>query len=763
MNNILRLLGISLFGLVLAACNLQPATPTAPAEPEIEPQANFYKQFGGQVNNGTNGQPSMALDSSGNPVVSWSESDGTSYNYNTYVKRWNGSSWVQLGGGLNVNTNYAQNPSLAVDSSGNPVVTWIECFSHNGRCVENSFYNVYIKRWNGISWVQLGTSLNVDTNQHANYPSLAIDSSGNPVVSWSEFDGTSSNIHVKRWNGTSWVQVGGALDTNVAQDATAPSLALTSSGNPVVAWMENDGTSTNIYVRSYVTLFNRGRWTDAQLLDVNPHVNPNLNAYYPSLALDNSGNPVVSWSECIDFNIFGNCTNNNIYVKRLSGGIWTQVGTAWDVDVNQDVAQPSLALDSAGNPVVAWTECSTIGSGPCTNLNVYVKGYFKNAFKPFANSLDKVPELDGIDPSITLDNNNSPVAAWSESASGTNLSLINVSRWVGNAWSSIPAVNYNGFLERGKNPSIAVEKSTNINAFNPVVAWAEEVGILTGQTHYNIYAKRWNGAAWVEYLANAPLDRTASNNATEPVLALDSTNKPYIAWVEVVNGSRNIYVKRWNGTAWAWVGTAAALDIAIGNSVGAPSMAIGSDNKPVIAWAEEDAGGNSNVYVKKLVGNTWTLVGTTAIDRSIANYAFEPSLDLDSSNNPMVAWREDLASGDSNIYAKRWNGSSWVSLGNILDKLPSNPAGSPSLVIGTNNNPVVSWDEFDLPGSDTFNVYVKRWTGTAWQSVSTGAVDVNLANNADKPSMVLNAANNPIVAWQESTSSQGQNIYVKGF
>jgi hypothetical protein len=409
MNHILRLLGVSLFGLVLAACNLQPTTPTAPNEPEIEPQANFFRQFGGQGNNTSGGEPSMALDSSGYPVVSLIESN------RVYVKRWDGSSWVQLGGFLDVIT-----------------------------------------------------------------------------------DRFSSN--------------------------------------------------------------------------------------------------------------------------------------------------PKLALDSSGNPVVSWTEYHAIG-------------YFSQS------------------------------------------------------------------------------------------------------------VKRWNGSSWVEYLSNTPLNRATTNNATEPALALDSTNNPYVAWVEVVNGSRNIYVKRWTGTAWAWVGTSAALDIAIANYVGAPSLAIGSDNKPVIAWAEEDAGGNSNIYVKRLVGNTWTLVGTTAIDTSIANYAFEPSLDLDSSNNPMVAWREDLASGDSNIYAKRWNSttSSWVSLGNILDKLPSNPAGAPSLAIGTNNNPVVSWDEFDLPGSDTYNIYTKRWTGTTWQQISTGALDVNLSQNTYNPSLVLNTANNPIVVWSESTSSQGQNIYVKGF
>ena len=43
----------------------------------------------------------------------------------------------------------------------------------------------------------------------------------------------------------------------------------------------------------------------------------------PSLALDSSGNPVVSWSECFDIA----CTDRDIFVKRWNGALWVQLGT----------------------------------------------------------------------------------------------------------------------------------------------------------------------------------------------------------------------------------------------------------------------------------------------------------------------------------------------------------------------------------------------------------------------------------------------------
>ena len=281
-------------------------------------------------------KPSLALDTSGNPVVAWTEWNGSSND--VYVKRWDSVSlsWVQLGGALDVNP--AQNAishSLALDSANRPVVAFFEN--------DGTSFNIYVKRWDGTDWVLLGGALDVNLGEDAYDPSLALDASGNPVVAWHEHTpGQFDNIYVKRWNGTSWEPLGGALDVNVNDGAALASLALDASGNPVVAWTEWNALSNNVYVK---------RWDGANWVPLGNEldISEPQPAGSPSLALDTSGRPVVAWFE-------NDGTSDNIYVKRWDGTSWLLQGNGLDTVLSQVAQYPKVAMDSLGYPVVVWEE-----------------------------------------------------------------------------------------------------------------------------------------------------------------------------------------------------------------------------------------------------------------------------------------------------------------------------------------------------------------------------------------------------------------------
>jgi len=154
-----------------------------------------------------------------------------------------GSTWTQLGSELNISSSQdAESPSLALDASGNPVVAWHEN-------TPGQFDNIYVKRWDGTDWVPLGNALDISEPQPAERPSLALDASGRPAVAWFENDGTSNNIYVKRWDGASWLLQGSGLDTVLSQEAQHPKVAMDSLGYPVVVWQEQVGSAKRIYVK----------------------------------------------------------------------------------------------------------------------------------------------------------------------------------------------------------------------------------------------------------------------------------------------------------------------------------------------------------------------------------------------------------------------------------------------------------------------------------------------------------------------------------
>lgn len=100
----------------------------------------------------------------------------------------------------------------------------------------------------------------------AGAPSLAIGPDGVPVIGWRDGSGPpsrisndaddASEIYVKRWSGSKWVEMGAgsASGGGISQNngvSGDPSLAIGPDGVPVVAWQDNSGGNREIYARRY--------------------------------------------------------------------------------------------------------------------------------------------------------------------------------------------------------------------------------------------------------------------------------------------------------------------------------------------------------------------------------------------------------------------------------------------------------------------------------------------------------------------------------
>ena len=110
--------------------------------------------------------------------------------------------------------------------------------------------DIHVKHFDGENWESLGDTLDIEAKRFASSPTVALGVIPNPVVAWSEEHGEGlsldTNVYVKRWTGEVWEQLGEALDADVSKRASEPKVVIDKQQNPVIAWREN---STHIFVK----------------------------------------------------------------------------------------------------------------------------------------------------------------------------------------------------------------------------------------------------------------------------------------------------------------------------------------------------------------------------------------------------------------------------------------------------------------------------------------------------------------------------------
>lgn len=351
--------------------------------------------------------PAIALDVKGNPTVAWSEAKGEASSRKMYVKQWNRNQWVQLDPkALNTDLQGQTTPafpSLALDAQGYPIVAWLKAQD------VDSPAGVYVKRWDGNKWIPLGSkSLNIDQTYDAYPPQLLLDAQGNPIVAWSEQKDADSplNLYVKSWNGQDWAQFGSeSLNVDPQKDAHIPALVVNLQGYLGVAWEEGSGRLDPRHI--YTKRWNGSDWIQVSSM---PYNVGQQDAYVTSLALDAQNVLNVGWSE-------GDKTRGfvqNVFVQRWNQNQWTPLGLgSLNINPGKSAGDTRLALDSNGNPSVAWTEQIEIDG--FDRLNLYVK-HWDGAHWMHGNiaSLNIDPKNSVLTFSFTVDAKGNPSVVWCE-------------------------------------------------------------------------------------------------------------------------------------------------------------------------------------------------------------------------------------------------------------------------------------------------------------------------------------------------------------
>ena len=218
----------------------------------------------------------------------------------------------------------------------------------------------------------------------------------------------------------------------------------------------------------------------------------------------------------------------------------------------------------------------------------------------------------------------------------------------------------------------------------------------------------------------------SGTNAHDHSLAVDPAGVPYVAFQDGNNGNK-ASVMKYNGSTWVAVGSP-GISVGVAYSI---KMVIDNHSSIPYIWYY-DAGNSDQLMVMKYESGSWTSVGTTGLtwDNSEANWT---SMAVDPSGNPYISYMDYMS--DYKISVKKYNGTSWVSVGS--PGISSGFSAQTSIAINSSGVPYVLY-------AGHYGVKVQKFNGTDWVYVDSASL---YGKFGDYPEIAFNNTDQPIIIF----------------
>lgn len=382
---------------------------------------------------------------------------------------------------------------IAVDSAGNALAVWLQW--------DGEIDNIWANRFDGTSW---GIAELIESNDagSARNPQIAIDISGNALVVWSQYDGSGYDIWANRFDGQTWGTA--ELIENEAGPAVDPQIAFDASGNALAVWEQYDGSQYSIVANR----FDGNSWGTVELIESND----SAGAGGVQIAVDDAGNAFAVWHQ-------RDGIWESIWANRFDGSRW---GTAEliESDNNGRALDPQIAVDGAGNALAVWKQFD----GSHDNI---VANRFDGTTWGTAELIES-GDGEAESPQVAFDDAGNALAVWRQEDDGSGRNIV-ANRFDGSTWGTAELIE----SEPGTaySPQIAVD-----DAGRGLAVWRQHDG-----SRDNIVANRFDGSSWgtAELIEN-----NDAGYASEPQVVIDGTGNAFAVWIQNDGATNNVVANR---------------------------------------------------------------------------------------------------------------------------------------------------------------------------------------------------------------------------
>jgi hypothetical protein len=290
-----------------------------------------------------------ASSTNGMAVAVWVDRISAS-NTDIKAQRFN-SAGQKVGGVISVATsgNREDSPSVAMDSTGDFVVTWV-------RTLSNGDDDVLAARYSSSGAQRGGTIIVANSTKDETEPSVAVSRLGDFVIAYTlQFNSTDQDVKAAMYRDNGSLISTFTVAGSSSLDERHPSVARTPDGRFAVAYQrDNNGSNPDVILRRYSAT--------GSLVNTHNIATSSGSEFSPRVAMDDSGNSVVAWYQIVG-------SDRDIKARKVSsGGV---LGSTITVrNTTRDELFPSVAMHRTnGSFVVAYTVGFTNASVEVVEVN----------------------------------------------------------------------------------------------------------------------------------------------------------------------------------------------------------------------------------------------------------------------------------------------------------------------------------------------------------------------------------------------------------
>jgi hypothetical protein len=233
-------------------------------------------------NAGHAGDPRVAMDSGGDAIAVWHQSDGT--RANIWANRYSSSNgWGNARLIERNDQGEARLPDVAMDPGGNATVVWHQS--------DGMRFDIWSNRYTAATG-EWGTAelIEDDDTGDADSAEVGLDADGHATAAWKQFDGITTGVWANRYTpGDGW-GTAKRIESNDVGDALRPRLAVNANGDAVVVWLQSDGSRLNVWSNSYTPSED---WSTALPIELSSEDEGQVRD--PAVAMDPNGRAVAVW------------------------------------------------------------------------------------------------------------------------------------------------------------------------------------------------------------------------------------------------------------------------------------------------------------------------------------------------------------------------------------------------------------------------------------------------------------------------------------